>query len=163
MRIASPRALTRWWDGSGAARRATWSIGAAIAAIAVVGATVATPLRDAVERTRDDVAHNRLVRDVARERAAEIATLARAARAPRANDARTAIERVLGARAIHFVTAPAQDAGGPVRIVIESSSFDSLVQALDALAREDGVRVAEAVITARVEPGTVRAELALAR
>ncbi len=41
--------------------------------------------------------------------------------------------------------------------------FDALVGALDALAKADGLRAVEATLTARVDPGTVRAELTLAR
>jgi type II secretory pathway component PulM len=36
------------------------------------------------------------------------------------------------------------------------------VRALDALSREEAVRVIDATLTARVDPGTVRAELVLA-
>ena len=52
---------------------------------------------------------------------------------------------------------------GAFRIVIDAAPFDALVHALDTLARDEGIRVADATVTARVEPGTVRAELALAR
>jgi type II secretory pathway component PulM len=52
---------------------------------------------------------------------------------------------------------------GPLRIVVEVAPFDALIRALDALAHEDGVRAVEAIVSARVDPGTVRAELALTR
>jgi type II secretory pathway component PulM len=50
-----------------------------------------------------------------------------------------------------------------VSAVLGSVPFDTLVRVLDDLARAEHVRVIEARITARVEPGTVRAELALGR
>ena len=42
-------------------------------------------------------------------------------------------------------------------------SYDALIAGLEALQRDAQLRVVEATLTARVEPGTVRAELVLAR
>ena len=44
-----------------------------------------------------------------------------------------------------------------------SAERDALIAALEALQRETGLRVVEATLTALVNPGTVRAELVLAR
>jgi hypothetical protein len=52
---------------------------------------------------------------------------------------------------------------GRVRLTFAAVRFDALVALLDALARTDGLRAVDAVLAARVEPGTVRAELTLAR
>ena len=41
--------------------------------------------------------------------------------------------------------------------------FDTLVAAVAAVSRDDGLRPVEGTLTARVEPGTVRAELTFAR
>jgi type II secretory pathway component PulM len=78
-----------------------------------------------------------------------------------AGDRRAAIERVLAEHGLRFVR-DAQDAGAN-RYVIESAPFDVLVRTLDALARDANARVVDATLAARVEPGTVRAELAFAR
>ena len=50
-----------------------------------------------------------------------------------------------------------------VRVVLPDVRFDALVAALAALALDEGLRPVEATLTARVEPGTVRAELTFAR
>jgi type II secretory pathway component PulM len=52
---------------------------------------------------------------------------------------------------------------GRVRLTFAAVRFDALIALLDALARTDGLRAVDAVLAARVEPGTVRAELTLAR
>jgi hypothetical protein len=48
-----------------------------------------------------------------------------------------------------------------VRITLPSARFDALVGALEALQRDAALHVVEATLTARVEPGTVRAEVVL--
>jgi type II secretory pathway component PulM len=104
---------------------------------------------------------NRLELDVARARIAESAALARAAAPIQNADVRPAVDRVLSARGITYAVETQGE--GPLRIVVEVAPFDALIRALDALAHEDGVRAVEAIVSARVDPGTVRAELALTR
>jgi hypothetical protein len=50
-----------------------------------------------------------------------------------------------------------------VRLTFASIDMPSLAVLLDALAREEQLFPVEALLAARVEPGTVRAELVLAR
>ena len=50
-----------------------------------------------------------------------------------------------------------------VHVVLSEVRFDALIAALDWLARDEGLRPVEASLTARVEPGTLRAELTFAR
>jgi type II secretory pathway component PulM len=50
-----------------------------------------------------------------------------------------------------------------VSVAFGAIEFDALVGALEALQRDARLRVVEATIAARVEPGVVRAELVLAR
>ncbi len=52
---------------------------------------------------------------------------------------------------------------GRARVVFAAVDFAKLVAGLEALQRESGLAIVEATLTARVEPGTVRAELVLAR
>lgn len=52
---------------------------------------------------------------------------------------------------------------GRATLVLASARFETLVALVDALARDAAVHVVDATITARVEPGRVRAELSLAR
>ena len=89
----------------------------------------------------------------------EIAGLARSARPPAsATDA----ERALAA-AFAGLGATWEARGDTVRVTAGSISFASLVAALEAV--QTGARLVpvEATLTARIEPGTVRAEVALGR
>ena len=163
MRLPALQSFGRAWDAQGAVHRAAWL---AVAAFVVVVATVvfvALPLAEANARARADVARARLVLDIAKARVAESATLAHASASPRPQDPRAAIERAFAQEGLAYVPGGASGSDGAIRIMIADARFDALVRALDALAREDGVRVAEATITARVDPGAVRAELALTR
>ena len=49
------------------------------------------------------------------------------------------------------------------RLTFESVPFDALVRLLEAVQRDARLRVVEGKLIARVDPGTVRAELTLAR
>jgi type II secretory pathway component PulM len=151
------------WDARGTLQRAGW-IAAAVAFVAVAALILfAVPLREAIARARSDVAHNRLVLETARARVAENAALARATAPAARDDPRAAIGRALAREGLAYVPADTRASDGPIAIVIGDARFDALMRALDALEREDGVRVVDATITVRVDPGTVRAELTLAR
>lgn len=148
--------------GAGARHRGP-AIVALIAALVIAAALAAVPLREAIARKRDDVARSRLMLDVARARSAENATLGRVSVPAKSGELRAALDRALTAQGLRYVPVDAQSSDDTQRIVIEAAPFDTLARALDALAREGGVRVTEAILTARVDPGTVRAELALSR
>ena len=156
------RSITQALAGVDSPRRRRIGALALVAAL-VVAMVLAVRLHDTIARERDDVARNRLVLDVARARAAENVTLARASAAAKGGDLRTAIERVFASHGLRYAALAAQGSEGAQRVVLEAAPFDVLVRALDALSREEGVRVTDATLTARVDPGTVRAELALAR
>lgn len=161
MRIRWPRSLLRTWDAGRASQRTAWVAIAAVAAIAAATIVIANPLREAIARTHDDIARNRAVLEVARVRIAENAMLARAAVPVRSSDVRPAIDRVLSERGLAYVIEAQGE--GPLRIVLAAAPFDALISALDTLAHEDGVRIVDAIVSARVDQGTVRAELALTR
>lgn len=157
-----PLAFARAFDGMSASRRAV-SIALAIVVVCAVAALVALRLHDAIVRSQQSVSRERLLLDVARGRVAETATLARATAPERSGDIHAAIERVLAANGLRYSKLDAQRGDDAQRIVIEAAPFDALVRALDELMREDGVRVVDASLAARVDAGTVRAELALTR
>lgn len=162
MAMRLPSTLTRTWDAGRASQRTAWIAGALVVAIAAAVAVVAVPTTDAIARTRDDVARHRIMLDVARARVTENATLARAAAPTRSPDMGATIDRVLAAQGLRYVPVATQMPENARGIVIEAAPFDALVRALESLAA-DGVRVTDAAITARVDPGTVRAELVLTR
>ena len=160
MRLPLP--FARALDTMSASQRAA-SLALAIVIACAVVVLVALRLHDAIVRSQESVARERLLLDVARARVAETATLARGTTPERSGDIRMAIERVLTANGLRYGKLDAQRGDDAQRIVIEAAPFDTLVRALDELMREDGVRVVDASLAARVDAGTVRAELALAR
>jgi general secretion pathway protein M len=93
----------------------------------------------------------------------EIAALARAAPARQAPDPRAELERILAERGLRAAVIELDWRDERARIVFADIGVEPLVTLLDALARDARLRVVEATLTARVEPGTVRAELTLAR
>ena len=99
----------------------------------------------------------------ARKMADEMVSLARTAPARRATDARAELERVLAERGLRSAVTQLDWQDGRARIVFADVGVDALVSLLEALQRDAQLRIVEATLTARVEPGTVRAELTLAR
>lgn len=92
----------------------------------------------------------------------EIAGLARAPAVPRSDEPRGALERILAGSGLRPAVTQLDWQDGRARIVFAAVAFDRLVGVLEALQREGRLRVVEAVVTARVEPGSVRAEITLA-
>jgi type II secretory pathway component PulM len=150
------------WDAVPASRRLL--LGAATVVVVIVALAAATgPMTEAIGRTRSDIARTKQLIDVARERNADSAGLARGNVAVRTVDVRTAVDGTLARHALRAAPAAANTADGRYAIVIDDGRFESIVIALDSLARDEGVRVIEATFTARVEPGRVRADLAFVR
>jgi type II secretory pathway component PulM len=97
-----------------------------------------------------------------RRQVEEIAGLARAPAVPRSEEPRAALERILAGSGLRPAVTQLDWQDGRARIVFAVVAFDRLVGVLEALQREGRLRVVEAVVTARVEPGSVRAEITLA-
>jgi len=93
----------------------------------------------------------------------EVAGLARAAAPAPGVDARAALDRILAEHRLRAAVTQLDWQEGRARIVFAAVGFDALVAVLEALQRDGHLRVVEAAITARVEPGSVRAEITLAR
>ncbi len=161
--MAYARSLVAAWDAARPPQRVVFSAIVAVVAIAIGVFFVATPLRDAIERAKADVARNRLVLDVARSRVAENASLARGSPPIHGGDLRAAIERVMTRNGLQAAPSGQKAGEGRLSVVIAQARFDALVRALDALARDEGVHVVEATLTALVDPGTVRADLSFGR
>jgi type II secretory pathway component PulM len=162
MAVHWPRSITKVVQSADFSRRPALA-GLAIAATLLVAIVIALRLHDAIARERENVVRNRLVLDVARARAAENVTLARTDPVAKNGDMRASVERIFARHAVSYRVPDAQGNAGTLKIVIEAAPFDALVRALDALSREEGVRVTDATLTARVDPATVRAEVELAR
>jgi type II secretory pathway component PulM len=83
--------------------------------------------------------------------------------APASLVAPAVVDQVLGERGIAAGSAQVAWEDGRARLTLAAVRFDTLIAALDALQRDTGLRVVDATLTARVDPGTVRAEILLAR
>ena len=155
-------AIVATLDASSPAHR-RWLVVFAVflAALALVAAL--RPLPAAIARAESEVGRTRSLLDVAQARIADNESLARTAAPLRAGDLRLAIDGVMARHELRAAPVPSASTEGRYSVVVDDVRFDSLVAALDALARDAGVRVVAATLTARVEPGRVRADLTFAR
>jgi general secretion pathway protein M len=99
----------------------------------------------------------------ARRMAKEIAELARMPPKEAPADARAIVERMLVQQNLRGAVTQLESRDGTVHVVFAAIGYDALVGTLEALQRDAGLRAVEATLTARVEPGTVRADFMLAR
>lgn len=157
-----PASFTAAWDRASPRERRIAGIGALIVVLAAGWAWVWQPMNMDIERTRAELARAKAALANARALVDESAALARDTRSKEASDPRAAIARVLAERDLK-ISGRLDVQEGRVKVVLPEARFDRLLGALDALRRDEGLRVVEAVVAARVEPGTVRAELTLAR
>jgi type II secretory pathway component PulM len=156
-----PTAYGRWTALPVRDRRA---LGAACALVLILAAwslvwrpmvrDVAT-MRAAIPREASALAEGRLL-------AEEIAGLARAPAAPRSDEPRVALERTLTGSGLRGAVTQLDWQEGRARVVFAAVAFDRLVGLLETLQRDGRLRVVEAVVTARIDPGSVRAEITLA-
>lgn len=99
----------------------------------------------------------------ARRMAKEIAGLARMPPKEAPADVRAVLERVLAQQNLRAAVTQLESRDGRAHVVFAAVGYDALVGALETLQRDAGLRAVEATLTARVEPGTVRADFTLAR
>jgi type II secretory pathway component PulM len=161
-RLAPPPGLVRWWAGKTPAERRVVGVLALLIVASLGWLAVWRPLQRDVAALRVDVPATRAALAEGERMAAEMAGLARAAPPPPAPDAPAAIERILAAHGLRDGAAKVEWREDRARITIDSVPFAALVEALDALDREARLTVVEATLTARVDPGTVRADVVLA-
>jgi type II secretory pathway component PulM len=162
MRV-TPEFAVDAWNRAGAREQ----LAAAAIAVAVVTAVailwIVMPLHDAVGRVREDLTRERMLLEVARAHRAEDAGLAQVATPAQDTQGAADIDQVLAKHGLAPLSPARAGADGRIDVVIPDAAFAALVPALDDLARESGIRIAVATLLARVEPGSVRAELVLAR
>ena len=158
-----PARVTRWWSGKPDSERRVAVVLALVTVTTIAWLAAWQPL------TRD-IAAMQLAQPPARAALAdaqkmvdEIAGLARSPALPVAGDPGLEIERVLTAAGLRNMVTQMDSSDGRTRIALGAVDFDRLLAALETLQRESHLRVIEGTITARVEPGMVRAELTLGR
>ena len=158
------RRLVDAWHAANPERRSLFVMGGITVLLAAALAIAWQPFTAALSRARADVARTRVELAIARERTAETESLVRQAVASsRTADVRPTVTRVLGEHSLQSAPVEARSADGRFAVVVADARFDAIVNALDALARNEGIRLVEVTVTARVDPGSVRAELTFAR
>ena len=150
------------WPGNDPNQR-RWATGIAIVVAALAVITVSRPLPDAIARAKLDVARSRVLVDNARALIADNESLGRGVAPLRSDDIRATVDWVLARHGLRATPIVSASSDGRYAIVLDDAPFDALIAALDAVARESGVRVVAATLTARVERGRVRADVTFAR
>ena len=156
-------ALAGAWDRASARERVLVAVATVVVATAAAWTWLWQPMTADVARMQRDLPRERAVLAAARAQAADLAASRRAAAEARPADPRAAVERALAERGLRGAVSALDAGDARVRMTFGAVRFDALVGWLAALQARDGLRTVEAVVTARVEPGTVRAELTLAR
>jgi general secretion pathway protein M len=155
--------LSDFFDRTSPRERVLLALGAVVVAVGVGGPLLWLPLQRDLAQSELDLAKARAQLATARRDADEIAGLQRSARTPRTADVRAAVERIVGAQGLRPALTALDLQGDRARLTFAAVPFDALVPLLDAAAAEEQLFPVEALLAARVEPGSVRAELTLAR
>jgi type II secretory pathway component PulM len=153
----------QWWHLRSRREQLVIILVAAVAAIALLWAFVWQPLQRDTERLARALSDGRAALAEARKQSDEIAGLARNAPAAPPGDARAAIESAMSRQGLKPTGGIERVGDQRWRTTFAAVSFDSLTAFIDGLQRDAGVRAAEVSVTARVEPGQVRADVTLAR
>jgi type II secretory pathway component PulM len=157
----TPAALAHAWDRASPRERLLLRWAAIVVVLAVLYAAAWPPLARDIDRTREAVARDRATLALLQSYTQPQRSAGTTAEAP--TDVRAAVERALDSRGLRAAASGLEAREGRVSLVLPAVPFDALVAMLDDVSRSDRVRVIEARLTARVEPGTVRAELTLGR
>lgn len=161
--IPVPPAFTRAWDRM-SLRERRLAIGAAVVVLlAAAWAWLWQPMQDDSVRVRRELVRDRAVLATARAQVAETTGLQRGTQIRLESDSRVAIERVLGERGLQGALTTLVVKDNRTTITFAAIGFDALVGVLDTLASTDGLRPLQATLISRVDRGTVRAEVTLAR
>jgi type II secretory pathway component PulM len=121
------------------------------------------PMNADIARLERDLPRTRAVLATARAQSDDLVSLQRSPAGAKSGDARAAVERVLAVRGLRAAAGTLDVQDGRVRLGFPAVRFDALVGLLDALAKTEGLRAVDATFTARVDAGTVRADVTLAR
>jgi type II secretory pathway component PulM len=158
-----PIPVAKWLATKSRAERRTVAALLVVASLAVLWAALWQPLTRDAGSLRVALGANAAALSEARALAGEMRDLAGAPAPDARSDARADLERILVQRDLRPAVTQLEWREGRARVVFTAVSYDALVSALEALQRQAQLRAVEATLTARVEPGMVRAELTLAR
>ncbi len=161
--IRAPDSVIRWLAAKSRGERHLLTGILVVVLGALAWALLWQPLVRDAEALRASQPGRAAVLAAARRMNDEIAGLARAPTAQTAPDARATLERILAQRNLRSSVTQLDWQEGRARLVFAAIGYDALIAALEALQREGQLRPIDATLTARVEPGMVRAELTLTR
>ena len=153
----------RWWATKTRRERQIVGTLGAVVLIACAWYLVWQPLQQDIVRLRGEAPTVRAELADAQRMAAEIAGLSRTGSAARPPAAPAVVTQILAERGLGPGVAQITWDEGRARLTLNEVRFDTLLAALDAVQRDAGLRAVEATLTGRVDPGTVRAEIVLAR
>lgn len=156
--------LAHWWQLRSRAERRSLAALAGVVALAVLWLAVWQPVVRDVDRLGSRLAGERAALAEARRASEAIAGLARIAPAAPAKDPRAALDAVLAARGLASAATQIERVDSDrLRVTFGAIGFDALAAVLDSLQREAHLRAIEVVATARVEAGSVHADVTLSR
>lgn len=162
-RVQTLAPLGEWWRGKPARERVFFAALAITAAALALWVALWQPLVHDVATLRSARANDAAAIEEGRRMAEEIAALTKEPPPGTPADDRADLERVLARHGLRGATTQLGWQEGRAQLVFGAVDYGALIGVLEALQREARLRVIEATLTARVEPGTVRAELTLAR
>ena len=156
--------LAQWWSLRTPPERIFVALGGTVLALALLWLVAWDPMQRDIERLSRRLGEQRIALAEARRESDAIAGLARNAPAANPADPRAAIEAALARQNL-------KSAAGAVdrvddqhwHVAFAGVAFDALTALLEGLQRDSSVRATEVSVTARVEPGQVRADMTLTR
>jgi type II secretory pathway component PulM len=157
-----PAGVARALDAASPRERRLVVAAAVVVVLAVSYVVAWSPLTRDIERARDNLARDRATLAAMQRLDASSAAPA-SATPPAAVEPRAAVLTALDARGLRGAAAQVELREGRVSMVLGAVPLDALVGLVDDLQRTAGLRVVEARLLARVEPGSVRAEITLGR
>lgn len=158
-----PAPVADWMAEHSPVERSVVAALAIVIGFAVLWLAVWQPMTRDAASLRVVQAANAVALAEARAMTREIGGLARSSPIGTPTDARADLDRVLAQQNLRSAVTSLDWRDGRAHVVLPAVGYDALIVVLEALQRDARLRAVEATLTARVDPGTVRAELTLAR
>jgi len=160
--LRAPMPLLAWWNGKSSRER--WFVAVLVGSLAAAVAWIALwePLQRDIARTRGAVEREQRLLAEARQDVDEITQLQRAP-LPAPADPAAALQRALETSGLRSAATAVRWQEGRAQVTFAAVDFNRLISLLQTLHRDAGLVLIDATLSARVEPGLVRAELVLGR
>jgi hypothetical protein len=154
--------LAQAWDRASRRERAMITVAAIVLALAAGWVWIWQPMNDDIARLQRDLPRSHAVLATARVQAEAPVALQRTSVSTKSSDPRAAVERVLAERSLR-PRLPRSTPGRPRAPDVRRRALRCVGRAARRAGEDGRVARRRCVLAARVEPGTVRAELTLAR